>query len=359
MSLHSVLASNTDTILERWRQRVVGELVPASVRMLELENSIPEFLEHVAGALRAAERVPSEAPEVEAEIAAEHGEQRLGLGFSLDAVVREYGALHDVIVELARETGSITDRELQILFECIIGGVARAVVAYSTQRDAELLRQANEHFAFIAHELRNPLSSATLAAEALRKSGDLPEDSRALAVLDRALRSTVDLVDHVLRNARIASGITLRRRTTTLRALFDDAAIAATFEAQAKRIEIVQEIADDDAVSVDVRLVESALGNLVRNAVRYSHPDSRVELRGWLDHGRAVLEVEDRCGGLPPGKVEEAFSPFVRLPEHDGGKGFGLGLAIAKQAADAHGGSLRVQNLPGTGCVFVLELPVG
>ena len=62
------------------------------------------------------------------------------------------------------------------------------------------------------------------------------------------------------------------------------------------------------------------------------------------------------CGGLPPGKVEEAFAPFVRLDSRQ--SGFGLGLAIAKQAVDAHGGSIRVQNMPGKGCVFVLELPV-
>jgi signal transduction histidine kinase len=71
---------------------------------------------------------------------------------------------------------------------------------------------------------------------------------------------------------------------------------------------------------------------------------------------RLVIEVEDCCGGLPPGKVEEAFAPFVRLDTKQ--SGFGLGLAIAKQAVDAHGGAIRVQNLPGKGCVFVLELPV-
>ena len=86
-------------------------------------------------------------------------------------------------------------------------------------------------------------------------------------------------------------------------------------------------------------------------------PGSMVEIRGNVSSGRLVIEVEDACGGLPPGKVEEAFAPFVRLDDRQ--SGFGLGLAIAKQAVDAHGGSIRVQNLPGKGCVFVLELPVG
>jgi signal transduction histidine kinase len=64
--------------------------------------------------------------------------------------------------------------------------------------------------------------------------------------------------------------------------------------------------------------------------------------------------VHDSCGGLPPGKVEKAFAPFVRLDSSQ--DGFGLGLAIAKQAAESHGGNIRVQNVPGKGCIFVLEL---
>jgi signal transduction histidine kinase len=70
------------------------------------------------------------------------------------------------------------------------------------------------------------------------------------------------------------------------------------------------------------------------------------------------VEVEDTCGGLPPGRVEEAFAPFVRLDHAHDQPGFGLGLAIAKQAVDAHGGTLRVQNLPEKGCIFCIELPV-
>jgi signal transduction histidine kinase len=81
-----------------------------------------------------------------------------------------------------------------------------------------------------------------------------------------------------------------------------------------------------------------------------------VELRGQVTNGRLVIEVEDCCGGLDPGKVEEAFAPFIRLDNRQ--TGFGLGLAIAKQAVDAHGGNIRVQNLPGKGCIFVLEIPI-
>ena len=79
-------------------------------------------------------------------------------------------------------------------------------------------------------------------------------------------------------------------------------------------------------------------------------------MRGKVASGRATIEIEDSCGGLPPGDIERVFSPFVQFGP-GAGSGFGLGLAIARQAMDAHGGTLRVQNLPRKGCIFVLELP--
>jgi hypothetical protein len=272
--------------------------------------------------------------------------------------VREYGALRDAIVATARDAGAqLTFQELQVLFDAIVSGIADAVSEYSHQRDAELRRQANEHFAFIAHELRDPLSSATMAFNLLKSKGQLPAESRSVGALERGLQRTSELVDQTLQIARVASGIELRRQTTTLKALFADVELGAVSDAESKGVEIRSVVEQDERVTLDTRLVRSAVGNLLRNAVKYTSSGSAVELRGHIANGRAVIEIEDRCGGLAPGKVEEAFAPFVRLDNRQ--SGFGLGLAIAKQAVDAHGGTIRVQNLPGKGCIFVLELPVG
>jgi signal transduction histidine kinase len=318
---------------------------------------VPVFLSHVVAVLR--EDRPQGDASPAAAGASGHGGQRLRLGFSLDSVVREYGALRNAIVEVARSEGvPVTDRELEILFEAIITGIAVAVVEYTTQRDAELRRQTNEHLAFVAHELRNPLASATLALAAISSKGGLDVDPRAAAILDRGLRRTGELVEHTLRSARLASGIELRRSDTTLRAVVEEAQAGAGFEADQKQVEIRIEIQQDGPMCVDTRLVHSALSNLVQNAVKHTPARSCVIVRGRIADSRAVIEIEDRCGGLPDGKVEEAFAPFVRL-DAPHGSGFGLGLAIAKQAVDAHGGTIRVQNLPGTGCIFVLELPAG
>jgi signal transduction histidine kinase len=358
MSIHEVLAAKRDDVMMRWQAQVRGTLAPEAMPALELIDHIPQFLDEIVAALRADAGLSSVGPSAQvSSTAAGHGAQRLRLGFSLDSVVREYGALRDAIVATARaHDEQPTFRELQVLFDCIVIGIAHAVSEYTLQRDAELLRLANEHFAFIAHELRNPLSSATLAFQLLRDKGQLPAQSRSVDALATGLARAAELIDQTLRIARVASGIVLRKQWTTLKALFEDVELSAISEAESKGVELRLLVENDERISLDVRLIRSALGNLVRNGVKYTE-SGIVELRGRIANGRVVIEIEDCCGGLPPGKVEEAFAPFVRLDTTQGG--FGLGLAIAKQAVDAHGGSIRVQNLPDKGCIFVLELPVG
>ncbi|CAN5573214.1 hypothetical protein BH09MYX1_BH09MYX1_29680 [soil metagenome] len=357
MALHDVLALHHVRVVDWWKGRVQGTLAPDAMPAFEIIDHIPKYIREIVEALRAAAGLPAGTAPDESTTAAGHGAQRLRLGFSLDSVVREYGALRDAIVAIAEEDGETpTLPELHVLFDCIIDGIARAVSEYTQQRDAELVRQANEHFAFIAHELRNPLNSASVSLQVLSERGLLPAAHPLVGALERGLFRTSELVDQTLAIAQVASGIQLRRGWTTLKTLFADVEMGSIAQATAKSVVLRVVLEADERMHVDSRLVESALGNLVRNAVKYTSPKSTVELRGSVINERVVIEVEDCCGGLPPGKVEAAFSPFVRLDERQ--SGFGLGLAIAKQAADAHGGSIRVQNLPGKGCIFVLELPL-
>jgi signal transduction histidine kinase len=359
MAVDELLAANRDAVIQRWKDLVRGTLAPESMPPLELVDHLPEFLDETVAALVENERrPPSELVPDRLTTAAGHGAQRLRLGFRIDAVVHEYGALRSAIIDTLEHAGAaLRLPELQIIFDHMIQGIADAVSEYARQRDAELLRQANEHFAFIAHELRNPLSAATLAFQQLETKGLLPPpDDRGVRVLRSGLARASQLIEHSLQTARLASGIELRRQWTTLRALLEDAELGASSEAEAKGIELRVVVERDARLYVDVRLIQSAVSNLLRNGVKYTPTAGGVELRGRTSDGRLMIEVEDRCGGLEPGKVEAAFAPFVRMDDSE--SGFGLGLAIAKQAAEAHGGTIRVQNLPGTGCIFILELPL-
>jgi signal transduction histidine kinase len=356
--LHEVLDDNHVRVMQAWVAQVQGTIAPESMPTIELIDHLPKFLIEVIAALRAEAGEPAPVdPDEHAETARGHGEQRLRLGFSLDAVVREYGALRNAIVSTARELGANpTFEEMQCVFNSTISGIARAVSEYTRQRDAEQQRLHNEHIAFIAHELRNPLASATTAHDILKMQGNIPPDARAGIALARGLLSMQELIDHALSVARVASGIELRREPVRLSDLLAEAELVAGGEADGRGIELHVHLDEDHTLEIDRRLMRSALNNIVRNAVKYTARGSQVDIRSRVDAGHVMIEIEDACGGLPPGKVEAAFAPFVRLTTRE--PGFGLGLAIAKQALDAHGGTIRVQNLPGKGCVFVLEFPV-
>ena len=99
----------------------------------------------------------------------------------------------------------------------------------------------------------------------------------------------------------------------------------------------------------------SAVSNLVQNALKYTPACGHVSVRARCSDNRLVIEVEDECGGLPPGKVEELFRPFVRGGQQT--PGVGLGLSITMRAVKAIRGDLRVHDIPGKGCTFIVELP--
>ena len=108
-------------------------------------------------------------------------------------------------------------------------------------------------------------------------------------------------------------------------------------------------------IETDRQFLTSTVSNLVQNALKYTSAGSHVFLRGRRTDDRIVIEVEDECGGLPPGKIDELFRPFVRGDYQR--PGVGLGLSIAMRAIKAIKGGIRVRDLPGKGCIFIVELP--
>jgi signal transduction histidine kinase len=97
------------------------------------------------------------------------------------------------------------------------------------------------------------------------------------------------------------------------------------------------------------------LANLLQNAFKFTRPGTKVNLRTSSLGGQVLIEVADHCGGLPPGSAEKTFTPFAQHGEDR--SGLGLGLVIARQSIEADAGTLRVRDVPGTGCVFTISLP--
>jgi len=352
LTLFDVLKQHRDQLIASWTSSVKASLASAPLPRAELLDRMPHFIDEITRAVHP-EALPLPPSSSNAE---EHGAQRFGLGFDVAEVIREYGLLEECILDLAeREQAQFTIRDQRVLTKWLNTGMADAIAQYVAQRDAETLRQNSEHLGFIAHELRNPLAVAVGAFRRLRAK-ELEGGGRWVDTVERNLRRTAELIDNTLNQVTLRLGVEPQLARVDLGTLLQELKLDLDAEAHAKRIGVI--VSSDDALTIDAdpRLLRSAIANLVHNALKFSHEGSTVSLRAKREEGVLAVEVADGCGGLPPGRAEELFTPFVQRANNR--TGYGLGLAIALQAAEAHHGTITVRDVAGTGCVFTLTIPV-
>jgi signal transduction histidine kinase len=175
-------------------------------------------------------------------------------------------------------------------------------------------------------------------------------------MLDRSLVGMRNLIDRSLADVRIAAGLPGHHTVFSLAEFIAEIKLSAALEARVRECSFaVSEVDKDLALDAHRDLLLSAVGNLLQNAFKFTHPRSEVQLSAYATADRIRIEVEDHCGGLAPGSVEKMFQPFTQLGSDR--TGLGLGLAICRNSVEASGGILSVRNLPGTGCVFIIDLP--
>jgi signal transduction histidine kinase len=370
--LHEFLTTNRVDLIERCRLKVVKRLSP-KVTDAELTHGIPAFLDQLIKTLRVEQTSeplrsrkvsgPAGGGPALSEIgatAALHGRELSIRGFTVEQVVHDYGDLCQAITDLAFERGApIEIDEFRTLNRCLDNGIAVAVTEYAFQRnslaESKSVNALNERLGSLAHELRNHLHSATLAVIAI-KAGKVGLTGATGAVLDRSLIGMRSLIDRSLAEVRVAAGMSPRRQLVSLADFVADVKISASLEAQSRRcIFTVGDVDPELALDVDLEMLFSAVGNLLQNGFKFSRPNTEVSLSAYAAADRIRIDIEDHCGGLPPGAADAAFLPFKQSGEDR--SGLGLGLAICRRSVEANNGVLRVHDVPGSGCVFTIDLP--
>ncbi len=139
--------------------------------------------------------------------------------------------------------------------------------------------------------------------------------------------------------------------------MIDAIEASVALELEANDVHLHLEVDPDLQVESDPQLLASAIGNLMQNAVKFTRPGGAIIVRAFRAGDHVRIEVEDECGGLPAGRAESLFAPFIQGQAAPRGNGLGLGLAIARESVEASGGQIGVTNLPGKGCRFVIEMP--
>ena len=370
--LHEFLTTNKADLIARCRIKVARRLAP-KVAGTELAHGIPRFLDQLIKTLEVEQtsepmrsrRVsgPAGGGTVVSEIAATaalHGRELSEQGFTVDQVVHDYGDLCQAIADLAFERGvPIQVDEFRTLNRCLDNGIADAVTEYAFQRnslvESNSVKALNERLGILAHELRNLLHTATLAVMAI-KAGNVGATGATGALLDRSLIGMRNLIDRSLADVRITAGMPPRARLISLAEFVADVKISASLEAHARQCEFtVGEVDAGLGLDVDREMLFSAVGNLLQNAFKFTHRHTEVSLNAYAAADRIRIDVEDHCGGLPPGAAEDMFLPFKQSGEDR--SGLGLGLAICRRSVEANNGVLKVRDVAGSGCVFTIELP--
>jgi signal transduction histidine kinase len=216
----------------------------------------------------------------------------------------------------------------------------------------------------ISHELRSPLARLNVALElARRRSGS--DAGSALDRIDRETSRLNQLIQKLLTIARLDGGDEfISKSPLRLEHLISEIAKDAAFEAQDRRCEVEVDVVDDCVVTGNARLLQSAIENVVRNAVRYTEPGTNVQVR--LEQGlgakgpEAVVRVTDSGPGVPEEAIDKLFRPFYRIDDARGRQtgGVGLGLAITERAVALHGGVIRAVNRPQGGLMVEIRLPL-
>ena len=352
--LHEFLISHRDEILSLSRAELGNRVVPAPTE-LELANGLPLFFDQLIAILKADKGDQHAGQEHVSASAKLHGGELLRLGLTVGQVVQDYGSICQSVTALAsRYNVSITTDEFQIFNQSMDNAVAQAVTEYELQRDAAEGAVGTTKLGFLAHEMRNLLSTAMLTFGALTR-GNVGVNGNTGALLGRSLQRMRVLIDRALAEVRIEAGIN-QSQQVSIAGLIEEVEIVATIEAKKRGIQLsVDPGAFDVCVDGDEQILTAAVANLVQNALKFTRPDTHVRIRAHTEGHRVLIDVQDECGGLPPGKAATLFEPFEqRGRDHSG---LGLGLAISLKGVQASGGDIRVHDQPGRGCTFTVDLP--
>ena len=233
--------------------------------------------------------------------------------------------------------------------------------AAERERDRQVEANRRELVAWVSHDLRTPLAGIRAMAEAL-EDGLAPADGSYPARIRAEADRMSDMVSGLLALSRLQSGtLRLDRMPVDLGDLVSDALASARVLADRRGI-VVEGSAPHDAVTapVDAGEVSRALANLVTNALTHTDAGGTVGISLTAGPDVARISVADGCGGIPSDELDRLFEPgwrgtSARTPA--AGVGAGLGLAVARGIARAHGGEVTVANA-GPGCRFELTLPL-
>lgn len=235
-------------------------------------------------------------------------------------------------------------------------------VQQHVQQLHELSAARTRFVSSVSHELRTPITSLRGYLEMLSEgeAGELSEEQlRYVQIAERNARMLDELINDLLTLSRVQSGkITLKPEPVDVRLLLRELKTEMLPVASEKKVDLVLVDTGDLVVSGEPLRLKQAFGNLIGNAVKYSPAGQAVVVRAFRVNRQAVISVVDWGPGIPKDELPQLAEPFFRASTTERIPGTGLGLPIAKQMIELHGGRLAVESEPGSGSTFTVYLPL-
>jgi signal transduction histidine kinase len=242
--------------------------------------------------------------------------------------------------------------------------VAASYLAFRAVRhELEVARLQSEFVAAVSHEFRTPLAALCHLSELLEEGATVPERlPKYYQALSRESRRLHTMVESLLDFGRIEAGRRIYEPAPTdISAIIRDVAQQCRDQipSASGRLELVGIDAAHQQVTVDRAALALALRNLIENALKYSSEDSPVTISTAVNGVYMDVSVQDRGPGIPATERRQVFRKFVRgsAARALNVKGTGIGLAIANQIVQAHGGRLDLDSAIGQGSCFTVRLP--
>jgi two-component system sensor histidine kinase CpxA len=220
----------------------------------------------------------------------------------------------------------------------------------------ELVSAQQRLLSNVSHELRSPLTRLQVAMGIVRQKA--PEGlDRALDRIERETDRLENMIAQILKLSRFENDMhqadwQILEVDEILRKVVED----ARFEAQPRNIRIDDHILKDVRMKADAQLLHSTFDNVIRNALRFTPAEGTITVTMTQTDNLLTVSISDQGPGVPEDKLQRLFDPFYRLDQTNSGAG--LGLNIALQAVQMHGGKIEAFNNEPTGLNVVIELPL-
>ena len=283
----------------------------------------------------------------------------------LDELLREVAESDGRVARsLSRRSGAPGTLRVQAArFPTGPGPRAGTVAVFHDISELERLEEVRRDFvANASHELRTPLTAIHGFAETLLTNDTLSEDDRRsyVGIIDRHSRRLGNIVNDLLALSAIETGRVPIEPTDTDVSTHAEAALRdAEPRCRERRLEVRSVVDGTPIAHVDPRALDQILTNLLENAIKYTEPGGRIEVRVGSERDRIRVDVEDSGIGIPDEDLARIFERFYRVDKARSRAlgGTGLGLSIVKHAVQSMGGEISVESRLGEGTTFSVTLP--